>query len=198
MDVTALLQTKIKTVVDSLTTMQGEANDIVKAYWATDASTLVTALPNATDAATLSTKLTKAEYNAGVLLMTELSFFFSNQAVSQGDYLTNCDNLKYGSHPSGAKLSEATEQLGVRMNLVALNCVELSKIAQDILNIYLDNQVNTMVAGIDAQRRVPGSDMTQDELVSGVVLVQQFKALLSNLAVTQGDYASTLAKWQTL
>ena len=198
MDITGLLQTKIKLVVDALTTMHSEVVDIGKAYWATDANVLVVALTNDTDAATLTTKLTKAEYVAGVTLCSEMADFFDNAAVSTADYIVSCNKLRYGSHATGAKLSEATEQLGTRMNLVALNCVELFKIVKDILSIYVANEVGDMIANIDAQRHVPGSQMTRDELNSGIALVEQFKKMMNNEAVTPGDYATTLSQWQVL
>jgi len=198
MDVTALLQTKIKIVVDAMSLMQNEVLDITKAYWATDANTKISALSLDTDAATLATKLTKAEYLGGITAVEALGKFFTNQAVTTADYLISFDKLRYGSHAAGAKLSEATEQLGSRMNLVALNAIEMFKMAKDILSIYINNEVGDMIANLDAQRHIPGSQMTEDELSSGVTVVEQFKKLVNNEAVTQGDYASTLAKWQIL
>jgi len=84
------------------------------------------------------------------------------------------------------------------MNLVALNCVELFKLVKDILSIYVANEVGDMIANIDAQRHVPGSQMTRDELNSGIALVEQFKKMMNNEAVTPGDYATTLSQWQVL
>jgi hypothetical protein len=198
MDITNILQTNIKQFVDASVTMYAEVKDISKAYWATDANTKISGLANDTDAATLSTKLTKVEYITSITFVAALENFFGNSAVGQSDYMVTCNKLKYGSHATGAKLSEATEQLGSRMNLVALNAIEMFKWANNILTIYASNEVGDMIANIDAQRHIPGSQMNKDELNSGITLVEQFKKIINNEVVATGDYASTLAKWSRL
>ena len=84
------------------------------------------------------------------------------------------------------------------MYQVALDCVELFKKCKNVLEAYSGNEVGDMIANLDIQRHIPGSEMTKDELSSGIVIVEQFKKMINAEAVTQGDYAATLAKWQSL
>jgi len=197
MEITKKLQVEIASVVESMLTMKEEVKSIGKAYWSTNANTLVGAL-GSTDAATLSTKLTKTEYLAGITLCEDLEDFFTNDAVTTTGYQASCMLLKYGSHATGTKLSEATEDIGTRMKQVGVDCLELFKKCRNILEMYANNEVGDMIANLDTQRMIPGSEMTKDVLSSGVTLVEQFKKLINNEAVTTGDYSATLAKWQSL
>jgi hypothetical protein len=197
MDVTRYLQIEIKAAVDSLSIMKEEVADIGKVYWATDANTAIGALA-AGDAATLSTKLTKTEVMSGITLCEQLDKFFTNQALSTSDYRVSCENLIYGNDGRSSKLSESVEALGTRMVRVAQDCIILYKKSAEILSTHISNQVNLMIADIDADRVIPGSDMTKDELSSGMVLLEQFHKLINGDATSQGDYASTLAQWKRL
>jgi hypothetical protein len=197
MDVTRYLQIEIKAIVDSLSIMKEEVADIGKVYWSTDANTALSALA-AGDAATLSTKLTKSEMVSGITLCEQLDKFFTNQALAASDYGSTCQNLVYGNDARTAKLSESVEALGTRMVQVARDCLVIFKKCTELLSVYSANQVNLMITSLDTDRTIPGSDMTKDELSSGMVLLEQFKKLINNETATQGDYASTLAQWKRL
>jgi hypothetical protein len=177
--------------------MKEETKDIGKTYWSTDANTKITAAGD-TDAVTLSTHLIKTEYVSGVTLCEALTNFFGNAAVSTSDYLQSCQKIRYGSAAAPTKLSEATEDLGNRMYQVACNCIEIFKECRVILEIYSNNEIGDMIANLDVQRMIPGSEMTKDQLSSAITLVEQFKKMLNNEAVSTGDYAASLAKWQNL
>jgi len=197
MDVTRYLQIEIKALVDVLLAMKEEAGDIYSAYWATDANTAVGAL-GSSDAATMTTKLTKTVYLSGITLCEQVNKFFTNQALAQANYITSCQNIIYGNTARTSKLTEATEALGSRMVVVAQDCISTFKKADEIIKAYNENEIGTMVTDISASRAIPGSDMIKSELVSGITLLQQFSNLLSNAVATQGDYAATLASWKRL
>lgn len=194
-EVPKLLQVSIKEVVESMITIKEEVRDIVKAYWSTDANTLVSALENASDAATLSTKLTKSNYINAVTIVSELNDFFSNADVTQADHIQNCHLIKYSSAVTPTKLSESTEMIGERMLQVVLDCLEIFKKCNNILKIYTSEQMDVVVSGWDAQRMIPSSSMSTSCLSSGIVLIEQFKKMFNNEVVTTADYASTLALW---
>lgn len=193
-NITNQLQEHIAEVAESMMLIEEESKDIGKVYWSTDANTVIGAL-GASDAATLATTLTKTEYLSGVTLAEELEDFFFNEAVSTSDYIQNCEKIKYGSAATGVNRGNATEALGSRIYQVALDCIELYKSCRHILRLYSQNEVGDMIANLDTHRIIPGSEMTRDELNSGITLVEQFKKMMNNEAVTQGDYSATLAKW---
>lgn len=197
MDVTRYIQIEIKSIIDSMSVMKTEVQNIGKVYWSTDANTAVAAL-GASDAATMVSKLTKTEFLSGITLCEQLDKFFTNQALTQSDYMSSCENIIYGNDGRTSKLSESVEGLGNRMLQVSLNCVELFKKATNVLKIYNENEVGTMISGIATTRLIPGSEMTKAELSSGITLLEQFKKVLNNEVATQGDYGSTLAIWNRL
>jgi hypothetical protein len=41
-------------------------------------------------------------------------------------------------------------------------------------------------------------EMTSSELSAAITLIEQFKKMINNEAVTTGNYVSTLAKWERL
>lgn len=196
-DITRILQTEIKDMMDSWETMKDESVDISKAYWSTDATTQISSA-SATQAVTLSSYLVKEEYSAGITLMEDMEDFFTGEAVTQTDYRQTCEKLKYGSAVNPVKLSEATEALGARMKTVAINALTLFNKCQNVLKIYNENEVGDMIANLDTQRVIPGSEMTKDDLSSGITMVEQFKKMLNNEVVSTAGYDSTMAKWRRL
>jgi hypothetical protein len=197
MDITRVYQNKVKTLVALWLTMKEEVKDIGKCYWSTDANTKITAAGD-TDPVTLGTHLLKSSYVSGITLCEALSNFFSNTEVSTADYLQTCHKLRYGGAAVPTKLSDATEELGSRMYVVACDAIEIFKECRVILELYSNNEIGDMVANLDVQRMIPGSEMTKDQLSSAITVVEQFKKMLNNEAVSTGDYAASLAKWQNL
>jgi hypothetical protein len=194
-DVNKKLQIDIKSVVDSMILLKEESSDIYKAYWSTDANTQVGGLASGDDAATESSKLTKTNYLNGITLCEDLEDFFGNEAVTTTDYLQNCEKIRYSDAGTPTKLSEATEGLGERIQQVAIDCIVLLQQCRNILQVYSANEVSDMITNLDPERPLGGCQLTASDMNSGITLVEQFKKMLSNEAVSTGDYASTLAKW---
>lgn len=196
-NVTADLQSKVKSIITSLQSTKSEAIDLHKQYFDTDAVLLVGAL--AWDAAaTVASKLKSQNYLAGITLCENLKNFFSNSAVTTADYLGTSHLLLTGNTPASSALSVSVEDIGSRMKVLAANLVEINKQAIAALSVYTSNQIDVAAATLDADRVVFGSDMTKAELLVGMTLVEQFKKLMGNVAVTTGDYASSLSKWNRL
>jgi len=195
--ITRKLQNDIKSIINALQILKEESKDIVKVYWATGISTLLAA-KNDGDAVTISTKLTKAQYVSGITMVTKFNNFFSNAAVTTGDYIETCQKLKYGNDEAVTILSESTEAAGDRLYQVALDCIELFKNCRDTLDLYIDNEVGECVAVWTNERVVYGADMNKSELSAGITLVEQFKKMMNNEAVNTGDYETSIASWQHL
>lgn len=197
LDVTRILQTEINDLMTSWETMKDEVIDISKAYWSTDANSQI-ASASATQAVTLSSYYIKTEYSSGITLLEDMEDFFIGDPVTKTDYRQTCHKLRYGSAATPAKLSEATEDLGARMKVVAVNSLTAFNKCQHVLKIYNENEVGDMIANLDVQRAIPGSEMTKDDLNSGITMVEQFKKMLNNEDVNAADYSVTMAKWRRL
>lgn len=190
------LQDDIKDMATSLLALKKESEEIYKAYWATDANTKVSALENDTDAATSSTKLTKGNYTNGLSLAEDVEDFFGNEAITQTDYPANCLKIIYSDAATPAKLSEATEQIGARVVQMAQDCLTLRKTCFDILKFYSAHNLDDILGVLSNEDVIPGSSMSKADLNSGITMIEQFKKMMNNEAVTAGDYAATLAKWE--
>jgi len=192
--VTSVLQTKIKIIMISLSSAQNECKDIYDAYFKTDASTAIGEKSDS-DPVTVSTKLTKLEFVSGITFCENLNKFFTNTAVSQSDYLQTLANLRYGNDAAGTVLSVSVESLGERLYQLALDCIELFKLSKHVLDYYNDNEVVDIVAVLDDDRLIFGSDMTTKELSLAAVLIEEYRSLIDNEAADTGDYSATIAKW---
>lgn len=193
---TKKIQIDIASFMSVMCCLKEEARDIYNAYWDTNASTLVPALATGTTGATVESKLTKTEYTNGITFVEDLDDFFTNSVVTQTDYLQSCNQLKYGSANISTEVSNATEQIGTRLKNLGTNCTTYLEDAIDILSFYTNNEIGDLITNLDTQRIVPGSDMTKDDLSLGITLVEQFKKMMNNEAVTTADYGATVAKWK--
>lgn len=198
-DITKILQNKIINIMTSFEVSMKECKEIYNAYWKTDATTKIVALSTGTDPATQETHLTKDEYIGGITYCENLNNFFQNIAVGTTDYRQIIEKIHYGSAATLATpLSVATEALGTRIYNLALDTIEIYKLSTEIIEIYFDNEVGDAIASLDNQRIVYGSEMTKDDLVLAVVMLQEFNKMIDNQAVTQGDYSATISKWKRL
>lgn len=197
MDITRSLQNDIKKLIHSWAILKEEAKDIGKVYWSTSANAIIGALAGS-DAATYSSHLTKNEFVNGISLAEALDKLFSNQAVAQVDYLQYCNLLKYGSAATPTMRSEGVEALGVRLMQIGTDCVEIYKSCRLIDEAYHAQEVGDMIANLDSQRVIPGSEMTKDQLGSAYILIEEFMSMMGNAVVTTGNYANTLGLWQTI
>ncbi len=196
--ITVLLQNNIKTIMDSFATMQRECKGIYDAYWKTIAHTTVSALSTDNTPATSASRLTKATYILGVTLSEQLNNFFQNSAVTTGDYLGTCTIIRYGNAAAISAIDVPTESIGDRIKQICLNCSEIYIHSQNIIETYFDNEIGDMVAVIDAQRIVYGSEMTASDLSIAITMLQAFNNFMATAAVATADYSSTISKWNRL
>ncbi len=196
--ITLVLEGEFKSFATNLQWIMQEAIDVDKAYFATDASTLVGALGSSTSGASLDTKLTKGQYQNYIGFMEQLKNFFGNSAVSTGDYLTNIDQAIYGNAAAPAKLSDATESLANRMKVHAQSCLTNFLKAKTLLDLYNNSELGVIVAGCTGAREVFGANMNVTQLIQGITLVEQFKKLINNESVAQNLYSANVAIWQSI
>lgn len=196
--ITVLLQNNIKTIMTSLASMQRECKSIYDSYWKTMANTTVSGLSTDATPATVTSKFTKKNYIDAITLSESLNNFFQNAAVTTGDYLQTAVTAKYGNAVLGSAIDVPTESIGDRLKQLCLDCIEIYRQSQNVLDLYFDNEVGDIVAVLDAQRIVYGSEMTVSDLSSAMTLLQQFNNFMSNSIVTAGDYNSTISKWNRL
>ncbi len=189
------LETKLTTFATSLYALNNEAKDLDLYYFASGASTAVSALATNGTAATVSTALTKVEVVNGITLAEALVSFFGNSAVSTASYIDHAYNLINGNNPAGAVVTADVEQVGVRLVALANDCVELRKQTVDILKIYNSSELSAILGSMSAHTVVYGCSTTQSKLLAGVVLITQFQNMMMNASVTTGDYFSTVVKW---
>ncbi len=197
-NVTLTLENEFKSFAVNLQWVMQEAADINKAYFATDASALVSGLANSTDGASLDTKLTKAQYVNYITFLGQIANFFGNAAVSTGDYLSTIDQVIYGNAAAPAKLSDATESLANRIKVHAQSCLTHFLTAKKLLDIYNNSELTVVVSGCTGARMVFGANMDVTELTQGITLVEQFKKLINNEAVATSLYSANVAIWISL
>lgn len=190
-----LLQTKIKTYMTSCEDLINESKAIENTYFKSGASTDISALAGS-DPVTVSTKLTKDEMTNGITLVQQVDKFFQNSAVTQSDYLGSVYPIVYGNNEATAIVSTAVEALGERLKNLCDTLVTQWERGRDIIDLYFDNEFGDVVAVLDSHRIIYGSDMTQSDLSSAVTLIQEFQDLLQNAAVTTANYSETVAKWR--
>ena len=189
------LEDLFKDFANGLSWIQNEAKDIEKAYFSSDASGLVSALGSGTDGASLATKLTKTQYQNGIGFIQQLINFFDNSAVTTGDYLTNIEQVKYGNAATPAFLSDATEDIANRLKVLCDSCLTHFLKSKDIKDKYDNSELSVLVAGLTAGRIIYGANMNNGQLTSGITLVEQFKKMINNEAVTTGLYSANVAIW---
>ena len=191
--ITVQLQNNIITIKDSLKTMELECAGIYDAYWKTDANTTVSGLATGTTPATVESNLTKQNYIDGLTFSENLEKFFTDTAVAQADYLQTINQIKYGNAVLESQLTTATESIGTRIKQICLDALEIHKQSFDITNMYFDNEVGDCVTVWDNHRIVYGCEMTKIELSNMITMLQQYQNMISNAAVTPGDYSATLS-----
>lgn len=194
-NVTQQLETAITSYAGSLYFMYAEANDVVKAYFATTASSLISGLSTGSTPATVQTGLNKTQYLAGITMLQNFQNLIGNAAVTTADYLGSAETLINGSNFATTQLSNDVESLGLRMKTFSQNLIQLEKDGTNINKIYSASGLSGILGSIAASTIVYGCSTTQSKLIGGVVLVQQALNYLGNASVTTGDYYSTVANW---
>jgi hypothetical protein len=173
-----------------------ESADIFKLYF-TGPSSQLSSVPDE-QAATVDTKLTKAEIVAGITLCEQISKFYNNSPVSSSDYLATIQNILYGNNPLITPISVEVEAIGSRLYILCQNMLNLYNICKDTYTLYWSSEVGATVGVLNASSVFFGIDATANELSLGVVLAEQYRQFIAADTVTTGDYKATVAKWQRL
>jgi len=192
---TLTIENSLVSYANSLYAMSNEATDIVKLYFATTASTLVGALATDTTPATVTSALSKGQLINGITLLQQLQNFFGNAAVSSGDYMGTAQNLVNGDYPANATLSPDVENIGNRLKVVGQNAIQLSKDGALLVKTYNASGLSAIIGSISGSTIVFGCNLSQAKFVSGVVLVEQFLALMNKDSVSTGDYLTTVVNF---
>lgn len=195
---TQKIEADFKQFASDLSWIMNEAKDIEKAYFSSDASGLVLGLANDTDGASLDTKLTKIQYSNAIGFTQQLKNFFDNAAVATGDYLSTIQNVKYGGAAAPAQLSDATEDIANRLKTLMDSCLTQFLKAKDIQDFYNNSELSVLVAGLSAGRTIYGATMNNSQLTTGITLVEQYRKMINNEAVTSGLYSASIAIWKSI
>jgi len=195
---TEVLEDKIKAFITTFTTMQPESSDLSKLYWAevnTDA--VYTALASSA-AATFSTKLTKQEVINALTWAEQVDKLFTNQALTQSDYLLNVQGIVYGNDEyTSPGISTAIEAFGERSVTFCTSSLQLFKDAKDILDIYFDTEISAAVGAVTGEE-CPWYDFSKSDFTEAINMIEAFKKLINNEVATQADYGATIAKWSKI
>ena len=193
-NITQILQDDIKELMASFSYLYGECADIFEVYWNTDANTTIGAVTNGTDPVSETTKLTKTEFANGITTVENFIKFCTNQAVATTDHLSYCHNMAYGT-ATPTKLDDLIENIADRMKLVCQQLIANYTAYLEISKIYTENEIVDIVAVLDNERVIYGASMSRSDLSSAMSMLQEFGDYMANAAVTQGNYLSTIAKW---
>lgn len=197
-NITLVLENSFKDFANNLSWIMNEAKDIDSAYFATNASSVVGALANSTDGASLATKFTKSQYQNFIGFAEQINNFFGNSSVTTGDYLNTIDNAIYGNAAVPASLSDAAESLANRMKVLAQSCLTQFLTAKDLLNLYYNSELSVVIAGCAGSRTVYGASMSVTEMTQGITLVEQFKKMINNESVATSLYSANVAIWRMI
>lgn len=192
-----ILEDKIKTIFGTMQALEMEAADLYALYWGQiDSDAAFTALNNA-DAATKLTKLTKAELVNGVTLVEQIDRFFTNQSLTQGNYLGTLHAVIYGNDEITTSISTAIEAFGERLVDFCQNLLSVFSDAKAALNVYVDAEIADTLGAL-AGDNVPFYVFSKSDLTLAINLLSGFKKLINNEDLTgvQGDYSSTVAVWR--
>lgn len=188
------VESNMKNIAGELSIVKQSADEIAKAYFSTSASSLVGAA-GSSDAVTVSSKLTKTNYINGVTLAQELQKLFTNQDVTEGDYLSSAHNMVNGSTAAAQALSQDVEVIGNNIVLLAKKMIELRKSCQTTLAWYNSSDLASALVPVSLNTIVFGCSTTKQKFVDGMNMCQQVMNLMDNAAVTQGDWMAIVVKW---
>lgn len=191
--VTTKIEKKLLNVNETLNLIVNQASSVYKLYWATSVSTDISGL-SASDPATIDGGISKADLVNGLSIAEQLNNFFGNSAVASSDYLANINKILYTNIPRVTKLSNAVESLASLELALMWNLLNVYNEAKVIINLYFKNEVGDIVGVLDANRLIPGSNLTQADLAAGVTMLTNIVAFMENGAVTTSDYQATLSK----
>lgn len=196
------MNTSAKTIEQGITDvatfmlwLKFEASNIEKLYFAAGVNTQIDGLSTGSTPATVSTKLTKDEFISGITLCQQITKFFTNEAVTQADYLQTCEQLIFGSVAASVVLSDDAENIGERLKVLSSNLISNFKRCGDILTFYTVSEISDIISSISDSTIMFGGIRSKADFASGITLIEQMKKMINNEAVATGDYQVTVAKW---
>jgi len=192
------LEEMVKAFMDSMIWMQPEAADLVKLYWAeVNSDSTYTAL-SVSAAATFTTKMTKQEVINGLTWLEDVEDFYTNSAVTTTDYLQNLQGIIYGNDQYASPgISPAVEAFADRLLVMAQSSLQLFKDAKDLLDVYFDSEISAATGAVTGEE-MPFYTFSKSDFTEAITLIEQFKKMINNEAVTTGDYGATVAKWRKI
>ena len=192
--VTQTIEQNITVLCGQLASAYEEASDIVKAYFSTNASSLVSGA-GANDPVTVSSALTKTKYVNGIIMCQQLQNLVGAQVVTTGDYNSSAQNLLHGSNAANAILSGDVESIGSRLQSLAGTLLQMAKASKSLLSIYSSAQLSAALTALSGDPIVYGCNTGKTKFINGINAVQQFANLMGNQDVAQGDYLSIIEAW---
>ncbi len=194
---TGILDQQVKSFMKTMGNIQSESADLLKLYNAevtTDAAYtgLAAGAP-----ATKTTKLTKQEAENCKDINVELNNFFTNGVLTQSDYWLDIQGILNGNDEITVSLSVAIESFATRNVNFLVTVLQLFKNSKNILDQYFDTEISDAVAAVSSEE-LPWEIYSKSDLTDAITLIEQFKKLLNNEVAAQGDYGSTVAKWQKI
>lgn len=190
----AKLQQDVKSIMDSLLAMRNEGLDIYNLYWKGGVTGDISALSSG-DPVSYSTRLNKGQLASALTLADQLgNIFFENASVTTGDYMATCQVLQYG-YETPTLLTPAVEGFAAKAYAFARSCVDIYNKARNCENFYSSVLYASIAALASGSDVVPGSDMTKDEILAAIDLIQQYQKFIQNQAVTTGYYRTVLGIW---
>ena len=176
--------------------IQPESSDLSKLYWSEISGDATYSGLASGAAATFGTKLTKQEIINGLAITEQFDKFFTNQALTQADYLANIDGIIYGNDEyTSPGISVAIEQFGIRLVALSEASLVLFKSAKDILDIYFDTEISGAIGGVSGGL-LPWTAISKSDISASVSLIEAFKKVINNEVAAQADYGSTVAAWR--
>jgi hypothetical protein len=191
---TRVLQDDLKTMMLSFNDMRNIALELSNMYWKSTIQADIAALL-VTDPVTIAGKYTKADIITALTLVESFKNMFGNVAVPTADNMSSIITLKNGNAVLGAPISSALEDYGGKALQFSYDLMTQYNWSRDADNLYNNSEIGAAVGVMSNQTVVYGSEMTKDDLVSGIVLAQQIQNFCDNIAVATSDYSATLAKW---
>jgi hypothetical protein len=188
------LQNDLKNLMAQFLYLRNEALDLYNLYWKGGVDGAISGLSSG-DPASQAARLTKAQLASGLTMADQMgNQFFENGTVTQGDYQTTIQVTLYGN-ATPTLISVPVEGFANRLVLFARALLTAFNACRDVENFYgavLFSTIDALPNGTDI---VPGSDVTKNDVLAAIALVQQFQKFLQNQVVTSGFYKTTLGQW---
>ena len=188
------LQATIKLVMNNLSLIRTNAEEVYARYWGTSAAANIAGLADG-DACTVASKLKKSEFVSGLSLAEAIKKFFNNEVFAAAAHGNTCRLLILGDAVAAAVISNEVESLGNLMVYMANDCLETKKLIFNLLEFYSATELSAALGAMSSSTVMFGCDTTKSDLVLGLTCAEQFRKFLLNDSAVQGDYKNTLALW---